>query len=186
MTILGRGDLAPRRRGRRSTPYVVAVLVLAAAGAGGWFGWRAWSGRTSPRTQPQVVCVTPSPSASPARAAAVKVSVLNATPTVGLAHAVARELTRRGFTVVDVGNDPSKYGRSRVTYAPGEVALALAVAEQVPNAELYELSTQPPGKVKLDLASDFHHLATPAQVAAARARDVAASAPSPASCTTPH
>lgn len=186
MTILGRGDLAPPRRGSgRRTPYVVAVVVLALVGAGGWFGWHAWkSSHDTHQVTPQVVCVTPTPSASPASVAKVKVRVLNATATVGLAHAVARELGKRGFTIVSVGNTPQTYGRSRVTYSPGEIALALAVAEQVPGAQLYELSTEPPGDIELDLASDFHHLATLAQAKAARARDLAA-APSPARCSTP-
>jgi hypothetical protein len=186
VTILGRGDLAPRRRGaRRRTPFAVAIVVLALAGAGGWYGWRAWKTEPSPQATPRLVCVTPSASPSPVAAAKVKVRVLNATATVGLAHAVARELSGRGFTIAAVGNTSARFGRSRVTYAPGEIAFALAVGEQVPNAELYELSTEPPGNVELDLASDFHHLATPAQAKAARARDLAAAAPAPATCSTP-
>jgi hypothetical protein len=188
MTILGRGDLAPPRRGsRRRAPYLAAVVVLAlaGAGAGGWFGWRAWKTKPSAQSKPRVVCVTPSPSASLVAVAKVKVRVLNATPTVGLAHAVARELGQRGLTVVAVGNTSQTFGRSRVTYSPGEIGFALAVAEQVPDAELHESSTEPPGDVELDLASDFHHLATPAQAKAARARDVTAAAPRPATCSTP-
>jgi hypothetical protein len=185
MTILGRGDLAPRRGSRRRTPFVVAIVVLALAGAGGWFGWRAWRTTPSAQSTPQVVCVTPSPSASPAAVKKVKVRVLNATPTVGLAHAVARELSNRGFAVASVGNTSTTFGRTRVTYSPAEIALALTVAEQVPDAELYASSTEPPGNVELDLASDFHHLATPAQAKAARARDLAAAAPPPATCSTP-
>lgn len=186
MTILGSGDLAPRRRGRRrKTPYVVAVLVLAVAAAGGWFGWRAWHGGKSPHARPLAVCETPSSSPSPAAAKTVKVAVLNGTARVGLAHTVAGQLTLRGFSVVKVGNGPATTGPPRVIYAPGETGLALTLAEQVAGAQLYELSTQTPGTVQLDISSGFRRLATPAEAAAAKARDLAVAAPSPAVCTTP-
>ncbi|MDQ1747546.1 MAG: hypothetical protein QOD07_1809 [Frankiaceae bacterium] len=189
MTILGSGDLAPRRRGRRrrtKTPYVVAVLVLAAAAAGGWFGWRAWhGGKSGAPARPLAVCATPSSSPSPAAAKTVKVAVLNGTARVGLAHTVAGQLTLRGFAVVKVGNGPSTTGPPRVVYAPGETGLALTLAEQVAGAQIEELSTQTPGTVQLDISSGFRRLATPAEAAAAKARDLGLAAPSPAVCTTP-
>lgn len=186
MTILGRGDLAPRRRGRRrKAPYVVAVLVLAAAAAGGWFGWRGWHADKPAKPQAVVVCQTPSPSPSPAAAKGVKVAVLNGTTRVGLAHTIAGQLTLRGFAVVKVGNGRPTAGPPRVIYAPGDAALGTALAEQVAGAQLAELSSQTSGVVALDIGSGFRGLATPAQAAAARARDLAAAAPSPAVCTTP-
>jgi len=187
MTIIGSGDLAPRRRGRRRrTPYVVALLLVALAGAGGWFGWRAWHGRatTGPDT-PAVVCVTPTPSPSPAPVKQVKVAVLNGTSTVGLAHTVAGTLTTRGFAIVKVGNGKAATGAPRITYAPGEVGLALTLAEQVPGATLYELSNQPPGQVELRISTGFRRLATLTEAKAAHARDLAATASSPAVCSTP-
>ena len=188
MTILGRGDLAPLRRGRRrKTPYVVAVLVVAAAVAGGWFGWRAWHGNGGKPAKAQAVvsCQTPTPSPSPAAPKTVKVAVLNGTPKVGLAHTIAGQLTLRGFSVVKVGNGPPTTGPPRVIYAPGEAALATTLAEQIYGAQLYELSSQTPGAVTLDISSGFRRLTTPAEAAAARTRDLAATAPSPAVCTTP-
>lgn len=184
MTILGRGDLAPRRRSRRKAPYLVALLLLALAAAGGWFGWRAWHGTASTAPQPSVVCVTPTPSPSPAGIKAVKVAVRNGTTRVGLAHIIAGQLTKRGFAVVQVGNGHALNGPPRVTYAPGETAIALTLAEQIPGSSLYELSSQPPGTVELDIGSGFRRLATPAEASAARARDVQAAAPSPAVCST--
>jgi hypothetical protein len=189
VTILGRGDLAPPRRGRRRrTPFLAALLLLAALAAGGWYAWRTWTGggHDSVRTkQPHVVCVTPTPSSSPAPIKGVKVAVLNGTARAGLAHTIAGQLTLRGFAVVKVGNGPAASGPPRVTYAPGEVALAMTLAEQVRGATLYELSNQPPGVVELRISSGFGRLATRAEAAAARAHDVAAAAPSPAVCTTP-
>jgi hypothetical protein len=186
MTILGSGDLAPRRRGRRRrTPYVAALLLVALAGAGGWFGWRAWHDRDTSSAQPAVVCVTPTPSAGPAPVKRVKVAVLNGTSTVGLAHTVAGTLTTRGFAIVKVGNGTASTGAPRITYAPGEVGLALTLAEQVPGATFYELSTQRPGQVELRISTGFRRLATLAEAKAAHARDLAATAPAPAACSTP-
>jgi hypothetical protein len=186
MTVLGRGDLAPPRRARRRrSPYAAVLVVLALLAAGGWLAWQAWHGSGSSTLKPTVVCVTPTPSASPGKVKTIKISVFNGTTTVGLAHTVAGQLTRRGFAVVRVGTGHAMTGPSRITYSPGEVDRALALQEQVPGATLYELSTQRPGEVRLDIGTGFHRLATPAQVSAARARDLAAAAPSPAVCTTP-
>lgn len=186
MTILGRGDLAPRRRGRRRrTPYAVALLLIALVAAGGWFGWRAWHGDGAPSARPEVVCVTPSPSPSPAPVTSVNVAVLNGTKTVGLAHTVAGELTKRGFAIIRVGNGTPVHGAPRITYAPGDISLALTLAEQVPGATLLELASQPAGQVKLNLSTGYRGLATRAAASTVRARDLAAAAPSPAACSTP-
>jgi len=186
MTILGSGDLAPRRRSRhRRSPYVVALLVLALAAGGGWYGWRAWHDTAPPGSKLAFLCVTPVPEASPAPVKQVKVAVLNGTTTVGLAHIVAGTLTRRGFAIVKVGNGTAATGAPRIAYAPGEIARALTLAEQVPGATLYELSTQRPGQVELRISTGFKRLATLTEAKAARDRDLAATSPSPAPCSTP-
>lgn len=161
--------------------------MLAAAAAGGWFAWRHWHGHNGATSSkgPAVVCVTPTPSPQPAPIKSVKVAVLNGTSAVGLAHTVAGQLTLRGFSIVKVGNGSPSTGRPRVAYAPGDAAAATTLAEQVPGAELIEVSTQTAGVVELDISTGFHRLATPAEVSAARSRDLAAAAPSPAVCSTP-
>ena len=166
---------------------MLAVLVVAALGAGGYFAWRELRGSGSnPATLPPV-CTTPSPSASPAPPAAVKVRVLNATPQVGLAHRLADLLKKRGFTIIGVGNTAAGgSGSATVGYPPGQLAAAVAVAEQVPAAVVSAgVSSRKPAVVELVIGPDFRNLATPEQVAAARARDEAAASPRPPVCTTP-
>lgn len=163
---------------------VLMVLLIASVSGGFWYGVRTWRDSGSPSARPTVVCVTPTPSPSPAGIKTVKVAVRNGTTRVGLAHIIAGQLTKRGFAIVKVGNGNALNGPPRVTYAPGETAFALTVAEQVPGSTLYELSNQPPGTVELDIGSGFRRLATPQEASAARARDLHAAAPSPAVCST--
>jgi len=186
VTILGRGDLAPPRRRRSRAGVIVALLVLAALGAGGYFGWRELRGSSSSTATLTPICTTPTPSPSPAAATGVTIVLRNGTPQVGLAHRLADLLKSRGFKVVSVGNTKSPVtGVAVVLYPDGQQAAALAVAEQFPGATIVPAPAAVSGRVELEIGADYRSLATTAQVAAARARDQAAAAPRPPVCTTP-
>ena len=187
MTILGRGDLSPRRRHRSYGRVVLVLLLVAALGAGGYMAWRQLRGKGSSKATLSPICTTPTASPSPASATSVKVRILNATPQVGLAHRLGDLFTARGFTVVGVGNTAATgTGVATVGYPPGQLAGALAVAEQVPGAVVSAgVSSRKPVVIELDIGPDFRNLATPAQLAAARAHDEAAASPQPPVCTTP-
>lgn len=79
---------------------------------------------------------SPTPAVPPAPRA-VKVRVFNATDRPGLATTVRTALTRRGFTVVSVGNDTTQVveGAAQVRYGPGGAAGARLVRAHVVGAE---------------------------------------------------
>ena len=111
------------------------------------------------------------------------VAVLNATAKVGLAHQVAAALRTRGLRVGKVGNTKAAVtGVAVVNYGPQLQAAAITVAEQVPGATLVPAAT---GGVTLQLGPGFTALATPADVTAAHARNLASASPRPVVCTTP-
>jgi hypothetical protein len=181
VTVLGRGDLSPPRRHRGRGPILVAIVVAGLLATAGWFGWHALRGGDSTSRQTVRTCVTPTPAPTPARPADVTVAVFNATPKVGLAHQVAAALRARGFRIGRVGNTKAIIGGTAVvTYGPGGHADALAVAEQVSGATVTPV---PAGTVTLELGPAFTGLAAPADVTAAKTRDVAAASPRPAVCT---
>lgn len=184
MTILGRGDLSPPRRHRRSrAPLVAAIVVALLLAAGGYAGWRAWHGSGKAAVAVPRTCVTPTPGPTPAATADFVVTVLNSTPRQGLAHQVATALRLRGFRVGHVGNTtPPVAGTAVVDYGPSLQGAARTVAEQVPGATVTALAR--PG-VTLVLGSAFQRLAAPAAASAARASDVAAASPKPARCSGP-
>ena len=181
MTILGRGDLSPPRRHRGRGPIIAAIVVAGLVAAGGWVAWHQLRGghgssRASVRT-----CVTPTPAPTPADVGGVTVAVLNATPKVGLAHQVAAALRAEGFRIGRVGNTKAIVGGSAVvTYGPGGRGQALTVAEHVVGASVMAVSS---GGVTIQLGPAYTGLASPADVAAAHARDIAAASPRPAVCT---
>jgi hypothetical protein len=182
MTILGRGDLSPpRRHGRRRTPVLAIVLLVAALAVGGWLGWRAWRGSDASSAQRVHVCVTPTAAPSPPDPSAVRVAVLNTTEKVGLAHKVADELKSRGFRIGHIGNVKAAVaGAAVVLYPPNAAAEAMTVAEHVPSAVVQSGSVT---TVTLQIGPGFRNLAAPADVAAAHERDLAAASPRPAVCS---
>src|SRR4051812_48243643 len=149
VTILGQGDLSPRRRSRRRGPVLIMVVVAGLLAAAGWVGWHALRGSHNGSRHTLRTCVTPSPAPTPVQPAGVTVAVLNATPKVGLAHEVAAALRARGFRIGKVGNTKAIVGGAAVvTYGPGDRAAALAVAEQVAGATLTPVSA---GGVTLEI-----------------------------------
>jgi LytR cell envelope-related transcriptional attenuator len=99
----------------------------------------------------------------------VRVNVYNATETSGLASKTARELTRRGFEVKEVANDPVGLpieGVARIRYGPGSTERAELLAYYVPGAELVEIERKGP-KIDLALGDQFTGIAPQTDVDAA-------------------
>src|SRR6476646_11373910 len=115
MTIPGRGDLSPRRRSsygrrRRHWPRVLmALVVLAALGAGGYYGWHRWRNNDSATVSAGEPCPTPTIESSlpPVPPPVQPVRVLNGSLKPGLAKKVARQMHQRfGIPIGRVGNAP--------------------------------------------------------------------------------
>lgn len=99
----------------------------------------------------------------------VRVNVYNATETSGLASKTARELTRRGFEVKEVANDPVGLpieGVARIRYGPSSTQRAELLAYYVPGAELVEIERKGP-KIDLALGDQFTGIAPQTDVGAA-------------------
>ncbi|MEV7773828.1 LCP family protein [Kitasatospora sp. NPDC086791] len=121
---------------------------------------------------------TPTPTAAPdARAAEVKVSVLNGTGEAGLGGKAAETVKGAGYTVTTVGNATGKArGTTVVEYGTGEHDSAAAVAKLFPGA-----SVQPGGHgISVVLGHDFA-AANPAGGAGSSPGTTAAPAPLPTS-----
>ncbi len=106
----------------------------------------------------------PTPTAAPdAKAADVRVSVLNGTGEAGLGGKAAEAVKGAGYTVTTVGNAPGKpRGTTVVEYGTGERASAEAVAKLFPGA-----TVQPGGRgISVVLGHDFAVAVTAANPAA--------------------
>lgn len=99
----------------------------------------------------------------------VRVNVYNATATSGLASKTARELTRRGFDVKEVANDPVGLpieGVARIRYGPSSTQRAELLAFYVPGADLVEIERKGP-KIDLAIGEQFVGIAPQTDVDAA-------------------
>lgn len=160
----------PRQRRRPGVPGVLLVMVaLAAIVAASWWGWtRSETRPQAVRTTPTPTCPAPAPEAVPPGEA--KVNVYNATDRRGLAARVAGELSRRGFRVKAVDNDPA--GRAvtavaEVRHGPAGAAAARTVAAQVGPGTASVADQRRGAVVDLVLGTAFVRLADRATAAAA-------------------
>lgn len=162
MTILGRGDLSPRRRRSRWPRALLVLVVLAALGVGGWFGWQAWGGGGTTTLRPAATpCPTASASPSAPPAVTAPVRVLNGSLRPGLAATAAR-LLHRSFhvTVARIGNAVSFLrGDSEIRYpAPLAGQAQRLAAMVVPAPRLVAVASG--SKLELDLGTRFRRVAT--------------------------
>jgi hypothetical protein len=168
MTIPGRGDLSPRRRhgygGRRRWPRVLLTLVvLAALGAGGIYGWHRWRNDDTATVTAGPPCSTPTAEASspPVPPPVQPVRVLNGSLKSGRAARVAHQMHRRfGVQIGRVGN-AAKFvrGPSLVRYPVrlGRDAADVAAAVIPPPRLVVSNSLR---RVELDLGTRYRRVAT--------------------------
>jgi len=102
-----RGGSGGAKAGRWQT-LGLFVTLLAVAALVGSLAWGVWEHFRAPAAPPAAPApaVGSRPAAAPAPAGRVKVQVLNATATKGLARVATNLLRDRGFDVVETGNAP--------------------------------------------------------------------------------
>jgi hypothetical protein len=125
----------------RLKPGRVILAALAVAGAG-WWGWRAWDGRPggpagaaagAPAVKlPPVTDTT----ARPPTDARVRVQVLNATRTRGLARRAMFVLRDRGWDVVEIGTTSPTRDSTLVLDRSGHPEWARRVAKALGGARV--------------------------------------------------
>lgn len=124
-----------RRTRRQALSFLLLVLLVLGAGLGaaglaqGWWEWPFKDEARSATDAP--TCGAPTPVA--ALPANTTVVVLNATDVRGLAAAVGKVLTERGFKVSQVGNEEDTIGvpeSAQVRHGPDSLMEAKAVAAQ--------------------------------------------------------
>jgi hypothetical protein len=188
VTILGSGDLVPRRRnGRagRSLAVLAGVVVLALLIVG---AVKLLTGGSSPKKVSTLpLCPVTAP-VGPAKPKAVHLTVLNGTLTGGLAGEVGNDLTARGFHVTSVGNTQQMLPTGTtavVSYGPGRLLAAQAVAAEIAGAKIVKGTV--PG-VQLGVGPAFTALASKSDVVTARRAFVVTdtpAAPTPTPSATP-
>jgi len=148
------------RPGPTGAPGADRSVALAAAGT---------------RAQPTARPARPAPTRRPSP---IVVRVLNDTPRQGLAAAVGRQLTARGFRVSAIGNDPSPArvtGTVELRHGRRGVLAAQTVARHISGART-RLDARPDPGVDVVLGAGFRRLATGAEIAAAQAAQAKAAA----------
>jgi hypothetical protein len=93
----------------------------------------------------------------------VVLQVLNSTDRNNLAHNVATSLSKVGFHVADIGNDPNLVtGVAEIRYGSKGSAAATLVSFYLPGATLVATQSSD-SEVVVSLGSKFKSVATPAQ-----------------------
>jgi len=163
----GRRRSGPRR-GRRVLVVVLVLVLLGTAAAAGWWWIQVRDdGAAEASPAPTVLCTTPPPKQPRdiPPTAEVRVNVLNATDTQGLAIETANQLVLRGFDVAGVGNAPKVMaaGVAKVLYGKPGFGDAVRVASYVPGAELVKTERIPDASVDLRLGPDFNGIVSDKQ-----------------------
>ena len=183
MTILGRGDLSPRRRQRSVGRYFTTLLVVAILAGGGYAAYvgfiRNSSGSGSPAAGLRL-CPKQSSHSPYAAPHTLRIRIYNASLQTGLAAQVRSQLRHRGFRVTAIGN-ALRVGRdvALVRYSPDQRLGALTLAAQVSGATMHQVAGT--GKLDLDLGLQFAQLRSAAAAKTAARRAAASAAPRPSS-----
>ena len=119
----------PRRRRRNRVLALLAVVAVLVAGA-----W-AWRARSAPGGNP-IAAVLGGGGVRAPDGVRIRVEVLNATKTRGLARSATRVLRDRGFDVVGVGNEPQARDSTLVLDRSNHPEGAALVAEALGGARV--------------------------------------------------
>ncbi|MDQ3732885.1 MAG: LytR C-terminal domain-containing protein [Actinomycetota bacterium] len=171
-----------RRRvtSRRPIPPLIFLVVLAVIALGVWFKvLQSDQARSSAETD---TCPTPPP-VTAMDPATIRIRVLNATETSGLAALVTAEFVGRGFPVTETGNDRSGrtvLGVGELRHGARGAEKAAFVALFVPGVTLVR-DTRSDDLIDIALGPEYVSLATPEAVAIALATPVA---PTDIACAT--
>jgi hypothetical protein len=182
VTILGRGDLSPRRHSRPAGRYLLILLVVALLAGGGYAGYRGLTGGSSnhaPSAPVAASCPKPLTSAEFAPPHQVKLRVFNASLRTGLAAQVRAELVRRRFHVVEIGN-ALRVGHNiaMIRYSPDQKRAASTVAAQI-SGRLTMKPVTGENVLELDIGVHFVRLRSAAAAKAVERRVAASASPSP-------
>jgi len=179
-TAQARPPLRPRASSRRPIPPLIFLVVLAVVALGVWFKVLQ-TDQARPRGDADA-CPTP-PVVAALDPATIRLRVLNASETQGLAAQVSAEFVGRGFAVTETDNDRS----GRTVLAVGELRYGARGAEQaafvalfVPGITLVR-DTRSDDLIDVALGPEFTTLASPEAVAVAIATPVA---PTDLACAT--
>jgi hypothetical protein len=131
---------------------VIGVLVIVAITTVVWA--IVQDDQTSPHRQACGAGAKPATAVPPAKS--VKLRVLNATDTDGLATTVAKQLRAAGFNVVSLGNEARTVESSaQVRYGPAGLGAAQLVRAYVRNAETVQEDKRKDAIVDLVLGDEF-------------------------------
>jgi hypothetical protein len=186
VTILGQGDLSPRRRQRSVRRYVTVGLVLAVLAGGAYAAYVGFIRGSSTH-----VAADPPPSRCARQASSpyaaphtLRVRIFNASLQTGLASQVRSSLRHRGFRVAQIGN-AMRVGHyaAEVRYSSDQKLGSVTLAAQVTGATTREVTGQ--HVLELDLGLKYQQMRS-TTAARTLAHHVAASAaPTPSASPTP-
>jgi hypothetical protein len=149
-----------RPSARRPLPALAFLLALSLLTALVW--WRVIHRADSGHPAAKAPCPTPSNTVVP-QTSAVVLQVLNSTDRNNLAHNVATSLSKVGFHVAGIGNDPNLVtGVAEIRYGSKGSAAATLVSFYLPGATLVAIQRSD-SEVEVSLGSKFKSVATTAQ-----------------------
>lgn len=182
MTIPGRGDLAPPRHHSSTGRWLVALVVLAVLGGGGYAAYVELHGSSSgDATAGQKLARCPKPSTAGMFAAPhdVRVTILNASLQTGLAATLGGRLHRRGFHITSIGNALHVvHGVAAIRYSADQLRASRTLAAQIPGTVP---ATEVAGHGVLDFEPGlgFQQLRSGAAATTLERQRVAAATPTP-------